>query len=381
MKKNIIRAIAFIGLLIAFFIGKESNNSSSLVSSSKLFKRQKIDSIYQSAGILKAYNKKQLIGYIARGKAQGYGGNLEIILLSDSLACIKDIEIIHNTETFSYITKLKNKKFLNQFKNKKIDDGFLIASDISAVSGATVSSAAISKASRNAAWRIAEIQIGKKPCSVKKKMTFGKAESIATIIFLLAFVAVYWKIKKLKYICFALSFVSIGFMFNASISLSHIGKLFLGYIPDIKHHYIWWLLMFGNLVFIILIRKNIYCSSICPFHATQILLNKLSGINIKMTARLSRVFINTPKVLLWVSLIIILISKNPTLASYEPFAMFFSLDGIGIQWYILPISLIGSIFISDFFCLYFCPVGVSFKLCLQASKQIHKKHNKWSLKK
>jgi polyferredoxin len=40
--------------------------------------------------------------------------------------------------------------------------------------------------------------------------------------------------------------------------------------------------------------------------------------------------------------------------------MFFSLDGFGIQWYILPAALIGSLFISDFFCHYFCPVGASF---------------------
>jgi polyferredoxin len=77
-----------------------------------------------------------------------------------------------------------------------------------------------------------------------------------------------------------------------------------------------------------------------------------------------RVFIKylrrTPTVLLWVSLVLILISQNPTISAYEPFALLFSLEGAGIQWYILPASLIGSMFVSDFFCNFFCPVGAGF---------------------
>ncbi|WP_299523746.1 4Fe-4S binding protein [uncultured Lutibacter sp.] len=37
--------------------------------------------------------------------------------------------------------------------------------------------------------------------------------------------------------------------------------------------------------------------------------------------------------------------------------MLFSLEGVGIQWYILPAALIGSLFFSNFFCRFFCPVG------------------------
>jgi hypothetical protein len=37
--------------------------------------------------------------------------------------------------------------------------------------------------------------------------------------------------------------------------------------------------------------------------------------------------------------------------------MMFSLTGAGIQWYILPLSLIGSFFVLNFWCRLFCPVG------------------------
>jgi len=56
-----------------------------------------------------------------------------------------------------------------------------------------------------------------------------------------------------------------------------------------------------------------------------------------------------------------LISSNPTIAAYEPFAMLFSLEGYGVQWYILPATLVASLFISNFFCHYLCPVGATFK--------------------
>ena len=102
------------------------------------------------------------------------------------------------------------------------------------------------------------------------------------------------------------------------------------------------------------------------------------GINFKISPKLSRYLIKTPTFLLWLSLILILISKNPTLAAYEPFAMFFSLEGAGIQWYILPASLIGSLFISNFFCHYFCPVGASFRWLIEIRRNLInqlKKHN------
>ena len=198
-------------------------------------------------------------------------------------------------------------------------------------------------------------------------------EFLALGIFILAFVAVWWKKKVLRHITLFSSFVVLGFMFNASISLSHIGRTVLGYIPDIRQHFVWWLLMYGNIMIIIILGRNIYCNAACPFHAGQILLHKISGLNLKIAPKLSKVLINTPKILLWFSLILILISKNPTLASYEPFAMFFSLEGIGIQWYILPVALIGSIFISDFFCHYFCPVGACFKVILSYRKSIFKR--------
>jgi polyferredoxin len=49
--------------------------------------------------------------------------------------------------------------------------------------------------------------------------------------------------------------------------------------------------------------------------------------------------------------------------------MMFSLEGIGVQWYILPMALIGSFFMSTFWCRFFCPVGHGLRNLLQLRKK------------
>ncbi|SDK42837.1 hypothetical protein SAMN04488540_1358 [Ferrimonas sediminum] len=61
--------------------------------------------------------------------------------------------------------------------------------------------------------------------------------------------------------------------------------------------------------------------------------------------------------LLWLSLMLIFLSRTPAIGSYEPFSMLFSLDGLGVQWYILPLSLFGAFLVSDFWCRLLCPLG------------------------
>lgn len=360
-RTKIINGVALITLLIAFYIGQTKTTDLDTILHSRLIKEQQVDSLATNSGTISAFRNGRLIGYVGSGKTQGYGGPLRVLLLSDTLGRTVDIDLCYNTETRSYLQKIRNNHFFFQFPGKKINDKYKINDDIVAVSGATISSNAIATASRHAAWQIARDIFKIKPPDLGSKSIIGTNEILVILIFIIAILGVFLNKKKIRYLAFFTSFILVGFILNASISFSHISRLILGYIPDLENHFIWWLLLFGNLIFIFFFGKNIYCNSICPFHATQILLNKISGINFKIKPEISRYIIKTPNFLLWICLVLVLISKNPTLTSYEPFAMFFSLEGIGLQWYILPCALIGSLFISDFFCHYFCPIGASFR--------------------
>jgi polyferredoxin len=48
----------------------------------------------------------------------------------------------------------------------------------------------------------------------------------------------------------------------------------------------------------------------------------------------------------------------------------FSLEGLGIQWYILPITLVGSLFVPKFWCRMFCPVGLYLNEMVRVRKGI-----------
>lgn len=368
MIKKIVRWCGWISLVFAFVYGQFGQNEKDKVKNLELVRGFDIVKINHT-NFFKVFKNDSIVAFLSFGKANGYGGPLEVAVLADTLGGIVDVELVTYNETFSYIKKLKSKNYFRQFQQKRVNSKFLINKDVEAVSGATISSNAIALAVRNASYTISTHQLDIETPKIEKKWQITYKEGIVLFIFVLGVFTLLKKSKKLRYLSLALSFIFLGFVFNASISVAHFGRLSLGYIPDLHEHLVWWILMGGSFLGIFIWGKNIYCHAVCPFQATQVLLNKLSGINLRLGPKIIRVIKNTPLFLLWLSLVMILISTNPTISSYEPFALLFSLDGVGIQWYILPTSLIGALFISNFFCRFFCPVGGALKWLLQTRRK------------
>lgn len=364
--------LAYIALVIAFIIGYITGNDNEKSKVSELTILAK-NHLVLGEFLAKSYSIKKndsLFGYLAVGEAQGYGGPLRIAVISDTEGVIVGTELINDYESASFMAKLSNKKYFDQYSSKVVNNRFELKKDIDAVSGATVSSFAISEAIREASYKIAENNLLIEVPQIETKWKFTTDEGIALLIFVFGIVTVFVGKRKLRYLSLFLGFIFLGFLFNASLSITHFGRLVLGYFPDIHSHFIWWLLMGGTFTVIVGWGRNVYCSTLCPFHATQVLLNKLSGINLKLTPKLAKLLSKTPFYLLWLSLMLIFLSSNPTISSYEPFAMLFSLEGIGIQWYILPITLIGALFFSNFFCRFFCPVGATFRWVMKKRRKL-----------
>jgi len=357
-----VKIFVILSILPAWFIG---NRNARIFSTDELglIEKFSIDSLVYGSDYTEAYRVGELVGLISSETAKGYGGPMEVAVLTDPMNRIKYIELIQDRETVAYITKLRRKRYFGQYIGKSINDGFIYGEDINAVSGATLSSVAIAEAVRNSVHQIAhEKNLEIQPIPVEWQ--FGYREILVAIIFIIGVISIITKQKRIRYLSLFSSFVVIGFLLNESLSITHFGRVLLGFIPDFNMHFAWWLLMAGTLAIIIGFGRNVYCHALCPFSATQILLHKISGLNFRLPHTMQKIARYTPGFLLWLSIMIILISRNPTLASYEPFAMFFSLNGIGIQWYILPVSLIGSLFVSNFFCNLFCPVGAGFRFLL-----------------
>lgn len=355
--KKIINWIAWFTLGLALFYGWYSSDNSQSLNKLKLLNQAEFELGKAKDDVYPIYQSDSLWGYVTTGSSQGYGGPLHIAVITDKEGDIVNTELLDNYETPSFVAKLSNKKYYQQYKGKSLTDRFQLKQDVEAVSGATVSSLAIANAARDASYQIATNVFKKTPPKIEKRWRFSAKEAIVALILFIGFLAIYLKKKKLVYINLFLGLIFMGFLFNASLSLTHFGRLLLGYLPDIHTHLSWWILVAGTISLIALLGKNVYCTSICPFRASQMLLHQVSGINLKLNKTQSKVLTTTPNFLIWLSLILIFISQNPSISSYEPFAMLFSLKGAGIQWYILPAALIGALFFSNFFCRFFCPVG------------------------
>jgi len=294
----------------------------------------------------------------------GYGGPLILGIKAKTTndgAMLSEIILLSHKETPAFIDRINNKSFYRQFAGDSVTSNFIIGDDIDAVSGATVTSEGFTAAIRDAVHLGAAQHLNLERTWQVPGWRLGLNEFILVALFLLAFYGVYRKDKLAKYVRYAVmvgALLFVGFYANLSLNLGNIGGIFMGYVPTPKQHPLWWILMVGTLGSVLILGRNIYCHQICPFKVVQDLLQKLSGIKLKIKPELQRKSRMLIFILSWAALMLIFLSAHPALGSYEPFAMMFSLEGLGIQWYILPAALLGSLFVPLFWCRLFCPVGL-----------------------
>ncbi len=297
-------------------------------------------------------------------KGEGYGGTLVVGVRArrtEDGAQINEILLLDHKETPSFVQRIENKYFFRQFAGKRVTDNFIIGDDIDAVSGATVSSKGFTAAVREAVHLGAVQHLKLEPTWNEPVWRIGANELILVALFALAFFGSYRKDKAGKYaryLVMAGALVFVGFHANVSVNLGNLAGILMGYIPGPKQHPMWWIMMVGVLGSVVVLGRNIYCRHLCPFMVVQDLLQKVSGIRLRIRSELQKKARTLILSLSWVALMLIFLSAHPALGSYEPFAMMFSLEGLGIQWYILPAALLGAFFVPSFWCRLFCPVGL-----------------------
>ncbi len=301
---------------------------------------------------------------VVMADGEGYGGPLVVGIRAertDNGARIKEIIVLRHKETPPFLDRLNKKNFFRQFAGKDVSDNFIAGDDVDVISGASVSSIGFTAAVREAVHLGAVQHLDLAATWQQPSWNIGPNDAILVILFALAFYAAYRRDKAAKYaryLVMAGALVFVGFYANTSISLGSLAGIVMGYIPPLKQHPLWWIMMIGVLGSVIVLGRNIYCQFICPFGVVQNLLQKISGIQLRIKPQVQRQARTMIFSLSWVALMLIFLSAHPALGSYEPFAMMFSLEGLGIQWYILPAAIIGAFFVPNFWCRLFCPVGL-----------------------
>ena len=365
---RIVEGFAWASLVVAFVIGQiaAQTDYESLLKAQipgVEFERSQVNSELPIVYNIKK-DGKPLPEVVVMSEGIGYGGPLIVGIKAkrtDDGASLSEIILLSHKETPSFMEKINNKSFFRQFAGDSVTSNFIVGDDIDAVSGATVSSEGFTAAIREAVHLGAAQHLKLDVIWQEPQWHIGVNEAVLVSLFVLAFYGVYRKDKSAKYARFLVmagALVFVGFYANLSLNLGNIAGIFMGYIPSPKQHPMWWILMAGALGSVLLVGRNIYCHQICPFKVVQDLLQKLSGIKLRIKPEIQRRSRMLIFFLSWIALILIFLSTHPALGSYEPFAMMFSLEGLGIQWYILPISLLGSLFVPSFWCRMFCPVGL-----------------------
>src|SRR5690554_3180038 len=109
----------------------------------------------------------ELVGYVFLSadvppEERGYSAPIDMLIGVDTDFQITGIKILRYVE--SYVNTLgdfiADPEFQAQFRNKSIRDDFRLQRDIDGISGATVSSFAITRGARDAARRVAEAYLG-----------------------------------------------------------------------------------------------------------------------------------------------------------------------------------------------------------------------------
>jgi hypothetical protein len=366
-----VRYGAYVSLIIALIIGLASEGKDYEAMVLNRFKGQQLTKVKDDPVVFQLGAKGDGPGnWILIQEGHGYGGPfvLGIRIMEDGK--IHEVMPLDHKETPAFVKKIEDARYRDQFVGKSVGNDFIVGVDLDAVSGATVTTMAAAEAIRNGAHLAAIEKFKLDPKWKKVPWKFGLEEILILAIFVLAFVPQVYKQKPWKYIYMAATIAIVGFYLNAAISVGNIGGLAFGYIPGIKDHLIWWILVVGTVLGIIFLGKNVYCYRVCPFYGIEYFLQKISGMKLNPSRALlkrARFLVNF---LLWFSLMIIFLSKHPALGSFEPFAMMFSLNGTGVQWFILPLALIGSFFMSTFWCRFFCPCGQALTKMIQIRKSV-----------
>jgi len=313
-------------------------------------------------GIWKAEDPGRNTEYIliATGTGQGYGGELNAFTTSGPDGRIDRIIIYDHRETESFLKKVNRKKLLSQFTGQMINSAFRVGEDINAISGATLTSNAIAEAVRQASHNISSSQFNLRlPPSPDLKFHIGLNEYSWFFLLALAYITSSLRIKRkweLRWAVMIASLVLLGFQLNAQLSISQVNKAILGYWPDWHMQLYFYIMIFGIIGLILFTGRNHYCDRICPFGTTQDILGRITGAKSRDTGRFRRPLVWLQRFLALGVIISALITRKPGAGNYEVFGTMFRLTGNNIQFILLFLTAILSLFIKRPWCNFLCPV-------------------------
>ncbi|MRT92594.1 FMN-binding protein [Ancylomarina sp. 16SWW S1-10-2] len=353
--------IAMLLIIVAWFVGGQLENADVLSSiKAKMPKIAKLEEVEESTYKISDSNEESL-GYLTVESYMGYGGPLKMAVAVDEDGKIFDVAVINSKETPSYLKKVLDAKFLHRLIGKSYQEDYSLGKGIDGVSSATYSSRAIVEASKKGNRFVAAKILGfDVPKAASSSLKFGTPEIILLLLFAMGYFAHKSSFKYTKIARWGTMLIGLfvlGFFYNKPFTLSMINQLLLGYFPPLYSQLYWYLLLGGIFLALTVENKNPYCLWFCPFGAAQECMGMVGGAKPRSTGKFKNIFKWSLRIIILFAILTALLLRNPGVTSYEVFGTLFKLTGSGLQFAILGIVLVSSMFIKRPWCTYLCPMG------------------------
>jgi hypothetical protein len=304
--------------------------------------------------------ESELLGYVAIGTANGYGGPLRVAVAVAPSGEIIGTAIASHKETATWMRRVDDSGLLESLAGKSYSEPFQVGNDIDGVTGATYTSKALAEAvlagSRGAARHLGlPVQPTPPP-----RIVFGTPEIVLLALFIVGYFAHQKRFRytrQARWTTLLVGMVVLGFIYNSPVTLAYIVKLILGYWPQWQTNLYWYFLIGGILLVFTIDNKNPYCYWFCPFGAAQDCMGVIGRARPRPLSRLSTGLLRwLQRGLALAAVMLGVLFRSPGLASYELFGALFALVGTTLQLLALGLVLIASLFITRPWCSYLCPL-------------------------
>lgn len=355
-RKKVASIVSVILLLLSWYAGctRITDNQSGMVEQ-LLIKGDGLNQIDDRLYEGSIANNLSPVEYIGLGSGIGYGGMTEVAVTVSLLGDIQRIAVLSSKDTSSYLDKVIQSNLMDKLLGQNIKSSF----DIDGVSGATVSTNALTEAIKRAANPVRLELFGINRVENEKPGShFRWLDLMAIAMFTMAILVNKTRHQQKSMFNWAVLLTSMcvfGFYSASLFSSSTMGILISGAWLSGLGNYTSIILLSMVILYIIATNKNVYCNTLCPFGATQECLAKLG--NTKTISLTSGVFEWFPRGLLLVTLCLGLYYRNPASFSYEPFGIMFGMIGSMYLFVLTTITIVTSLVVKRPWCRTLCPMN------------------------
>ena len=169
------------------------------------------------------------------------------------------------------------------------------------------------------------------------------------------------KSSNIRWVTLFFTLIYLGWMDGGFVSVSHITN-FVKLGPSMFRSDLPQLLIVIFTVVTTLLWGRVFCSSLCPFGALQDFITKYTPKRLRKELPQA---IHDKAIYFKYAVVVFLIVMSISFANlslfqyFEPFGTVFYFSQSYILWIILALFILGSVFISRFYCRYVCPLGAA----------------------